>query len=197
MHYVIALGNPGERYANSRHNVGWMVADAWRKRGEWMLPEAAGECRGRVVRGLCGGEEVALLYPETYMNKVGEAAAKFVPPEMLGRLIVVHDDIDLPLGVVKVSVGRGDGGHNGLRSLIAHLRSKQFVRVRVGIMPRHPLTGTPRRPEGGAALERFVLKPFSLLERPLLPGIISRASVALDCIVAEGPQAAMNRYNRE
>lgn len=196
-HYVLALGNPGEQYARTRHNIGWLAADHWRARHGITEPTPDKIVRGRLVRAVVGDGAVELCYPETFMNKVGESAQKLVPSEARNRVIVLHDDLDLPLGSVKVSLGRGHGGHNGIKSLIAHLGGKDFIRIRIGIAPTGIFGGGPRRPEGGAALERFVLKPFSLFERAKVPEALTRAADALDLLLSDGPERAMNVINAE
>jgi PTH1 family peptidyl-tRNA hydrolase len=195
MYYIVALGNPGEQYARTRHNVGWVALDCALQ--AWGLPSVVAQrpVFGRVTDGVVAGVPVAVLYPDTFMNNSGSAVVKFVPPDEITHLIVVHDDIDLPLGEVKVSKGRGAGGNNGVASIIATLGSKEFVRVRIGIAPKSVLTGAVKRPAGGGPLERFVLKPFSLLEQRQLPAVYEKARLALELIVSEGVEEAMNRCN--
>jgi PTH1 family peptidyl-tRNA hydrolase len=141
------------------------------------------------------GETITVLYPETYMNNSGVAVQKLVPKEHIARLIVVHDDIDLPFGEVKVAQGRGAGGNNGVQSVIQKLNSKDFVRVRIGIAPTSFWTGKVKRPAGGGPLERFVLQEFSKQEQKQLPEVLQTVQQALETVVGEGVAVAMNQYN--
>ena len=136
-----------------------------------------------------------MLMPTTYMNSSGGAVAKLVPKGEVGQLIVLHDDIDLPLGEVKVSVGRGAGGNNGVQSIIEKLGSKDFVRVRIGIAPRSFWTGKVKRPRGGGPLERFVLQKFTGSEQKQLPEVFKTVNGAATTVVEGGAVAAMNRWN--
>lgn len=195
MFYIVGLGNHGERYQGTRHNVGWLVCDYIRKQAR--LPELVGDkaMSGRVTEGVIVGVPVKLLYPDTYMNNSGSAVVKFVPKSDLGHLIVIHDDIDLPLGEIKLGKGRGDGGNNGIKSLIEKLGTKDFIRIRIGIAPRSFWTGEVKRPKGGGPLEKFVLKQFSAKEEEQLKEVKGRAYGALESILHEGLAIAMNKFN--
>ncbi len=195
MFYIVGLGNHGERYQGTRHNVGWLVCDYIREQAR--LPELIGDkaMSGRVTEGMLVGMPIKLLYPDTFMNNSGAAAAKFVPKNEVGNLIVIHDDIDLPLGEIKLGKGRGDGGNNGVKSLIEKLGTKEFIRIRIGIAPRSFWTGEVKRPKGGGPLERFVLKPFTKKEEEQLKEVKERAFGALQSILHEGLAIAMNKFN--
>ncbi len=195
MFYILGLGNHGEKYQNTRHNVGWLVCDYIREQAK--LPELIGDkaMSGRVTEGMIVGTPVRLLYPDTYMNNSGSAAVKFVPRSEIGNLIVIHDDIDLPLGEIKLGRGRGDGGNNGIKSLIEKLGTKDFIRIRIGIAPRSFWTGEVKRPKGGGPLERFVLKPFSKKEEEQLKEVKERAFGALQLVLTSGLETAMNKFN--
>lgn len=195
MFYIVGLGNHGEKYQNTRHNVGWFVCDYIREQAR--LPELVGDkaMSGRVTEGVIVGVPVKLLYPDTYMNNSGSAVVKFVPKSDIGHLIVIHDDIDLPLGEIKLGKGRGDGGNNGIKSLIEKLGTKDFIRIRIGIAPRSFWTGEVKRPKGGGPLETFVLKQFSRSELEKLREVEERAFSALQSILHEGLAIAMNKFN--
>ncbi len=195
MFYIVGLGNHGEKYQNTRHNVGWIVCDY--VRGKASLPDLAPDnsMSGRVTEGKLSGAGIRMLYPDTYMNNSGAAVAKFVPQHEVGNLIVIHDDIDLPLGEIKLGKGRGDGGNNGIKSIIDKLGTKDFTRIRVGIAPRSFWTGEVKRPKGGGPLERFVLKPFTRSEAPKLEEVKERAYGALQEILQNGLNSAMNKFN--
>ncbi len=195
MFYLVGLGNHGERYQNTRHNVGWLLCDYVRAQAG--LPDLIGDkaMSGRVTEGVIAGAPVTVLYPDTYMNNSGSAVVKLVPKNAVGNLIVIHDDIDLPVGEMKLSKGRGDGGNNGIKSIIEKLGTKEFIRIRIGIAPRSFWTGEVKRPKGGGALERFVLKPFTKKEDEQLKEVKARAYGALQSILTNGLETAMNKYN--
>ena len=195
MFYIVGLGNHGEKYQNTRHNVGWAICDY--VRAEARLPELAPDksMSGRVTEGKVAGVFVDVLYPDTFMNNSGAAVAKFVPRDKVSNLIVIHDDIDLPLGEIKIGKGRGDGGNNGVKSIIEKLGTKDFIRIRIGIAPRSFWTGEVKRPKGGGPLERFVLKPFTKKEAEQLKEVKERAYAALQEILRNGLEIAMNKYN--
>ena len=196
MFYIVALGNPGEKYADTRHNVGWQVVEYCLE--QWGFPALveSNKFSGLITQGEVGGEEVTILLPTTYMNNSGSAVVKLVPKNEIDRLTVVHDDVDLPLGQIKITKGRGGGGNNGVASIIKKLGTKDFVRVRVGIAPKSFLTGKVKRPQGGGPLERFVLKPFTSGEKKKLNAeVYSQAERALVAILTEGAQKAMNKFN--
>jgi len=170
---VVGLGNPGRSYERTRHNVGFLVADelASRHGGSWRKRKKAEAAPVRL-----GFEDVTLLKPTTFMNNSGAALAGYETDD----LIVVHDDLDLPEGDVRVKVGGGAGGHNGLRSLIGRL-GPDFVRVRVGV----------GRPPAGMGVTDYVLGKMDSAVRNAVP----RAADAVEAVVEDGPEAAMNRFN--
>lgn len=182
---VVGLGNPGEKYAGTRHNLGAMVVSKLTERTSTSLKSHKSGCA--IAETDLGGERVVLARPTSYMNEsgrpVGELARWYkVGPE---RVIVVHDELDIPFEEVRIKLGGGTAGHNGLRSLAAHLHTKDFVRVRVGI-------GRPREREGAVG---HVLDGFSAAERKRLPGVIDASADAVEAIVAHGVERAMNLVN--
>ena len=195
MFYIVALGNPGEKYANTRHNVGWLVGDFMRSEAGLPPLIADKSVSGQVTEGRVAGASVKVLYPDTYMNNSGAAVAKFVARNEIGNMIVIHDDIDLPFGEIKLGKGRGDGGNNGVKSIIDKLGTKEFIRIRIGIAPKSFWTGEIKRPKGGGPLERYVLKPFTKGEAAKLKEVKERAYGALQAILTDGLQTAMNKFN--
>lgn len=183
---VVGLGNPERRYAHNRHNIGFMVADAWV--GELSPPLAWREkWKGLYVSATGDFGRAVVLKPQTYMNKSGEsvnAVATFhqVPPE---RVVVIHDELDFPFGRVAIKTGGGHGGHNGLRDIVRHLGSADFVRVRVGI-------GRPAHGDVSA----WVLSDFSTEDAAELPDLIDHSRRAVSAILRDGLSAAMNEFNR-
>jgi len=170
---VVGLGNPGRSYERTRHNAGSLVADELARRhgGSWRKRK-----RAEAAPVSLGFRDVTLLKPTTFMNNSGAALAGYRQED----LIVVHDDLDLPEGDVRVKVGGGAGGHNGLRSLIQRL-GPDFVRVRIGI----------GRPPAGMGVTDYVLGKMNSAVRDSIP----RAADAVEAVVEDGPEAAMNRFN--
>jgi peptidyl-tRNA hydrolase, PTH1 family len=183
---VVGLGNPGDNYARTRHNVGFMVADllAARVGSKFKVHKRSG---AEVASGRLAGHSVLLAKPRCYMNESGRQVgplAKFysVPP---GDVIVVHDDLDLEFGRVRLKIGGGEGGHNGLRSVAAALGTKDFQRVRIGI----------GRPPGRKDPAAFVLETFTAAERPEIPTICEQAADATELLIELGLEAAQNRVH--
>jgi peptidyl-tRNA hydrolase, PTH1 family len=183
---VVGLGNPGREYAGSRHNVGFEVVDRLAERHGGRLRK--GKERALVDEVRVDGHRMALAEPQTYMNESGVAVAPLVRRfgiTDLADLVVVHDELDLPVGRMKVKLGGGLAGHNGLRSIKAHLHADGFVRVRIGV-------GKPPSREHGAD---HVLKRVGRTERAVLDDVVERAADAVELVLAEGADAAMQRYN--
>ena len=170
---VVGLGNPGRSYERTRHNAGYLVADELAKRhnGSWRKKKKAEAAPVSV-----GLTHATLLKPTTFMNNSGSAVADYRPED----LIVVHDDLDLEAGTVRVKVGGGAGGHNGLRSIIGRLGS-DFVRVRIGI----------GRPPAGVTPTDYVLSRMDSAVKDAIP----KAADAVEFVLEHGPEAAMNRFN--
>lgn len=185
MRAVIGLGNPGSEHEYDRHNAGFMVLDFMAER--LRASEALKAHRSRIKESSIAGERVLLVKPQTYMNASGEAAASVARCYRLApeRFVVVYDDLDLPLGSVRVRPDGGAGGHRGMESLIEGLGSRTFCRVRLGI----------GRPEPGLDVVTYVLSPFSDEERPVARKAVIRAADAIESVIREGPTEAMNRFN--
>ncbi len=194
MHYVVALGNPGSEYTFTRHNVGWLVLDGVARERQLGERIVAQRYSGELREGVLAGQAISVLYPTTFMNNAGAAVAKLVPRDAVSSLIVVYDDVDVALGEVKVSFGRGDGGHNGVKSVIAKLDTRDFIRVRVGISPTSLFTGKVKRPTG-EKLQRYVMGQFTKRELAKVEEVGKQVATILEVIVTEGHTTAMNRYN--
>jgi PTH1 family peptidyl-tRNA hydrolase len=182
---VVGLGNPGAEYAETRHNVGFAVVERLAEAARVRF--APGRHRTEGAWSHVSGIPILLLKPQTFMNLSGPPVAAWL--EQLGlpasRLLVIHDDLDLPLGRLRVSARAGPGGHRGVASIQAALGTRAFPRVRVGI-------GRPR--EGEAASDR-VLEAFAPEERPVLGAVIRQAVEAVRSLIIDGLASAMNRYN--
>jgi peptidyl-tRNA hydrolase, PTH1 family len=183
---VVGLGNPGQEYVRTRHNVGAEVVDLLAQRHGGRLK--LGKERALVDEVRIDGRRVALAFPQTYMNHSGESVRMLVRRfgiDDLSHLVVVHDEIDLPVGRLKLKFGGGLAGHNGLRSIRSHLHTDDFARVRIGV-------GRPPSADRGAD---HVLKPPGKHDRAELDVVVQGAADAVEMILSDGIEAAMGRYN--
>jgi PTH1 family peptidyl-tRNA hydrolase len=182
---IVGLGNPGTEYAATRHNIGFMVVSLLAGRNGISLKRKGHQ--GFYGTGRIAGEEATLLLPQTYMNRSGASVASAyqslgVEP---GDLVVVHDEIDLDFGCVRIKTGGGHGGHNGLRSIAGVLGETGYHRLRMGV----------GRPPAGGDVSGFVLSRFNVSERKQLQNYIDSAVDALELLVQKGAAEAMSRYN--
>jgi peptidyl-tRNA hydrolase, PTH1 family len=183
---VIGLGNPGGEYARTRHNVGWLCLDELESRGRFGRQRREGPAKVR--EGSLDGYDVVTARPQTYMNVSGRAAVhllnKFgLPPE---DLIVVHDDVDLPLGRLRLKRGGGAAGQKGVLSIADSLRTQEFLRVRIGVS----------RPVERDQMVDYVLDRFTAVERERLAAVLPRAADAVTALIRDGLDSAMTEYNR-
>jgi PTH1 family peptidyl-tRNA hydrolase len=188
MWLLVGLGNPGPKYAQNRHNIGFMVIDEIASRSR--CDAWRGKFGGELSSGDVAGAKAVLLKPQEYMNVSGTAvqrSAAFYQVEPK-QVIVAHDEIDLPLGTLRVKVGGGHGGHNGLRSIIQELGTQEFLRVRVGV-------GRPGPAGKGSNVAGFVLDDFAKSEQTEVQIVIKEAADALEEIIKKGALAAMNKFN--
>jgi len=175
MKLVVGLGNPGEEYENTRHNTGRMLVYLIEKKFE--------------------GQKVKFITPDTFMNNSGKEVVKFIKSKKdLKDLIVIYDDIDLPIGKMKISYNRSSGGHNGLASIIKKLKSEEFVRIRVGISPETP-SGKLRKPKGEKDVLKFLLGQYKKSELDELKKLSKKVGEALEVLLSEGKEKAMSLYN--
>lgn len=182
---VVGLGNPGPGYAANRHNVGFLIADV-------LADRIGGRFKGHrsgcdVIEGRLAGRRVVLAKPRSFMNLAGgpvAGAVRFFKVDP-SELVVLHDDLDLPFGAVRLKLGGGEGGHNGLRSISKSLSTKDYLRVRFGI----------GRPPGRMDPADFVLRDFGLVERKELPVLLDNAADAVETLLSLGLEPAQNRYH--
>lgn len=186
MRLVLGLGNPGPRYAATRHNVAWPVLETLARRAGAAAEERTAAYRARRIR--IGEEDVALVEPLTFMNRSGEAVQEWeqrygFDPE---ALLVVTDDVYLPLGMLRLRAGGSSGGHRGLESVESALGHRQYARLRIGVGAA----------ESSEALREHVLEEFAPEELPVLEVAIRQAADAVECWVSQGIRSAMNVFNR-
>ncbi len=192
MYLVIGLGNPDEQYQNTRHNVGYRFVDAllefWKQSEDFGDFKFTRKYKAELARGEFDGKKILLAKPTTYMNSSGEAIylveQYYKIPE--SNIIVVHDDIDIPLGSFRISFDSSAAGHKGVQSLIDHLQTQEFTRIRIGI-------GKP--PENKPA-EKYVLENFNNEENELLNKIFTLTTTAVETIINKGKDEAMNLFNK-
>jgi peptidyl-tRNA hydrolase, PTH1 family len=184
---IVGLGNPGSDYDWTRHNLGFMLID--KLAAEAGIGSFRSECQSLVAGGEIAGHKVKLIKPQTYMNLSGQAVGCLVAKhhaETPGeRLIVISDDLALPFGKMRIRERGSAGGHNGLKSIIATLGTDEFVRLRIGIQPDHPI----------ADAKRFVLDQFPKSLRTEVASILDRSTEAIKTIVSDGTLKAMQEYN--
>ncbi|WP_026487068.1 aminoacyl-tRNA hydrolase [Caldanaerobius polysaccharolyticus] len=185
MYLIVGLGNPGSQYQGTRHNVGFDVVDRLSER--WSVEIKHIRYKGIVGEGCFNGEKVILLKPSTYMNESGRSVVDAVRDMSLPlcRLIVVYDDVDLDVGRIRVRAKGSAGGHNGMKSIIYHLGSEEFPRVRVGI----------GMPSGDKDMVGHVLGRFSDEERKIVDCAVDRACDAIETIISDSVYQAMNKFN--
>ena len=185
MRLIVGLGNPGDQYRLTPHNAGFWVCDRWSERHG--LGGETQKFKGLLRRGRVRGGDVAVLKPQTYMNLSGESVAealRYLPVE-LADIVVVYDEMDLPAGKLRIRPEGGHGGHNGMRSLIEHLGSQAFARIRVGV----------GRPHDKRSPTSHLLSRLGAAERERLEQTADRAADALDAILDQGVAGTMNHFN--
>ena len=186
MRLIVGLGNPGIRYRNTRHNVGFDCIDVLAQR--WDIPVRERRAKAVLGQGSYGGQEVVLAKPRTFMNNSGEAISYLLArfPAKPADLLVIYDEMELPLGRLRIRASGSNAGHNGARSIIAALGSQDFPRVRLGI-------GPPA--EGGGAVH-YVLGSFSKEESAVVKEMLETVAQAVECILDENIDSAMSQFNR-
>lgn len=177
MFYIIGLGNPGEEYENTRHSTGKEAVEFFEKKND------------------ISPKKLSVIHSNEFMNNSGRAVAKIIKSKKAAEnLIVVHDDLDLPLGTMKISYNKGVGGHRGLNSVAKAVKTKEFTRIRIGISPATP-KGKIKKPEGEQAVIDFILGKFKPKEMDIMKKIFKKVSEAIQTLVTNGRDRAMNIFN--
>ena len=182
---IVGLGNPGPSYERTRHNLGFMLVDLLARESQTQVKRD--ECRALIGRAVIGNETVELAKPQTYMNVSGEAVSCLLSKPCRGveKLIVISDDLALPFGSIRLRPKGSHGGQNGLRSIIECLNTNEFIRLRIGIMPEHPISNA----------KNFVLENFSKIETETVKEVLEKSADAVRTIITDGIEKAMARFN--
>ena len=186
MYIIAGLGNPEKKYMNTRHNIGFDVIDAIAEKNDIVLGEK--KHKAVIGKGIAAGQKVVLVKPLTYMNLSGESIRSvidFYKVDKKSELIVISDDVSLDMGQIRMRKRGSDGGHNGLKNIIMHLGHDEFIRVRMGVGEKPPQMD----------LADYVLGHFSAQEREVMNESARTAVLAIETMMVEGPDAAMNKYN--
>lgn len=183
---VVGLGNPGQKFENTWHNLGFLAVDGFKENNNFPDFKFSKKNDALISVDLIGNEKVILAKPQTFMNNSGRAVKSLLSSTAARNvLVVIHDDIDLPLGSIKVSKSRGAAGHKGVESIINNLKTKDFVRIRIGILPE-------KKPEN---VENFVLKKFKKEKQKIVKEKMKNVSDIIETIIKEGEGKAMTKCN--
>lgn len=193
MKLIVGLGNPGRGYANNRHNVGFVCLNHFARTEGIRFDKK--QSKARIGIGEVTGSKVVLAKPQTYMNLSGQSVSRLIKKFNinLDDLLVIHDDLDLPLGKIRIRHGSSSGGHKGIDSIITELGSQDFLRLRVGIGRPIVTPGSTQISE--AEIVAYVLSDFTSEEKQIITQVIPRVSEAILCLLSEGLAAATNKYN--
>ena len=192
---IVGLGNPGAEYEKTRHNAGRIILQYIARANEFSDWKDDMKLKSFRSKGEIDGEKFELLLPNTFMNNSGVAVAPLIDTvKKLSKLVVVYDDLDIPVGSLKISFNRSSGGHNGLESIIKKVKSQEFVRIRVGVSPHTP-TGKIRKPKGEEAVLKFLLGAFKEDELKVLKKQSKQLAEIVTLLSKEGYQKAMSIYN--
>lgn len=195
MYIIVGLGNPGEEYKETRHNVGSLCVLRFAAAHDFPEWKEDKKTRALISEASVGNEKTKLVLPQTFMNKSGTSVKPLIGSKKAASLlIVVHDDLDLPLGFFKISFGKSSGGHRGVESVMKSIGTKDFVRVRVGIAPQTP-SGKIRKPKGEKKVLDFIIGKPRKPELETLKRLSRKVSEALLMIISEGKEKAMSEFN--
>lgn len=202
MKLIVGLGNPGKKYKDTRHNLGFLVLDKLSKKNHFPEFKSSKKFKSLILRHSFSRKRIILAKPQTFMNESGKAVKilaagyKISPtgsgkPQQATNIFVVHDDIDLGLGKIKIVKNRGAAGHKGVQSIIKEIKTKNFVRFRIGIKPNYKTM----KPFSHLAIESFVLKKFTKAEKKVINNSIKNCVKAIEITLKEGLEKAMNEFN--
>ncbi|MES2930331.1 MAG: aminoacyl-tRNA hydrolase [Patescibacteria group bacterium] len=192
---LVGLGNPGKEYEKTRHNAGRIILEHIAK--EYDFSEWKNDMKLKFLRakGSIENNKMEIILPNTFMNNSGSAVVPLIDsPKKLSGLVVIYDDLDLAVGSLKISFNRSSGGHNGVESIIKKVKSREFIRIRIGVSPHTP-NGKIRKPKGEAAVLTFLLGNFKEDEQKTLKKLSKTVASIISCIAEDGKDKAMSLYN--
>ncbi len=196
---IVGLGNPGKEYEKTRHNIGFMIVESLKLKvksfSDWQNNK---KLLSEISKGEIIGRKIILAKPQTFMNLSGKSVKSLIRNYKLEirNLVVVHDDLDLPLGKIRLSIGRGSAGHKGVESIIKELGTKNFVRFRIGIKPNSKLKTQNSKPQLKTKnLENFVLRKFKKEEEKIVNEVVGKTCEAIEYYLESGLEKAMTKFN--
>jgi len=194
-YYIVGLGNPGKEYENTRHNTGRLSLEYFRKQNNFSEWREENKTKALVSSGNIRHDEIILIEPNNFMNNSGKSLLSFAKSlKNVGRLFVIYDELDLAIGDFKISFGKGAGGHKGIESIIKTIKTKDFIRIRVGIAPKN-IFGKIKKPRGAKAVLDFIMRTFTKREEAELEKVFEQISEAIKISIKDGHQIAMNKFN--
>ena len=195
MFYIVGLGNPGEEYKGSRHNAGRSFLEYLAKKNDFSDWKDDKKLKALTATGILGGKKTMLICPETFMNNSGNSVRPLeLSAKALESMCVIYDDLDLPIGKMKISFNRSAGGHNGTASIIKAVKSEAFPRIRLGVSPM-TAKGIAKKPSGEEKVIKFLMTKFREADMIELKKVWKRAGLALETMIVEGREKAMTLYN--
>lgn len=195
MFIIVGLGNPGEEYKYTRHNTGRIILDSIAKKMDFSDWCEESKLKALVSKGKLGKKPALFLFPNNFMNNSGKSVGPLIKSKKdLSELVVVYDDLDLPIGKIKISFNKSSGGHRGLESIIKAVKSEAFLRIRVGISPATP-SGKIKKPSGEKTVEKHILGAFKPKEMEALKKLSKKVGEALESFIADGKDKTMSVYN--
>jgi len=184
MTIIIGLGNPGKKFENTRHNVGFLVVDKIASNFQFSIFNFQSKFNAEISEGKITDEKIVLVKPQTFMNESGKAVKKIIKNTPLDNLIIIHDDIDLPVGKIKIVKDRGSAGHKGVESIIQNIGNKNLIRIRIGIAGQKDV-----------AAKNVVLKKFLPEEQKMIDDAVQKTVRAISLLINESLDKVMNEYN--
>lgn len=193
--YIVGLGNPGEEYRTTRHNAGRLVLELIAEKStDFRIDKKANAHIGNVI---LNEKKVAFVLPDTFMNNSGQSVAPFIKSSKdLSKLVVVYDDLDIPIGKIKISFNKSSGGHNGMNSIIKVVKSEEFVRIRIGVSPTTP-SGKLKKVTGTGTGQAFLMKEFTPKQMDEIKKVSKKVKEALEVLVTDGKDKAMTVFNND
>lgn len=195
MYYIVGLGNRGKEYEKTRHNIGREVVYKFSKDNN--LSDFRNDKKSHSLQsvGNVDGEDVVCILPENYMNNSGGSVAPYISSKNSDHLIVVHDDIDIPVGKIKIVYGKGSGGHGGVESIIKSIGTKDFTRIKIGVTKVSLFTNKLKKPKGEKAVVRHVLGKHGIFEKKIIQDVQEKSVDIILSIIKNGSLESMNKYN--